>query len=92
MDLGIKGKLALVTASSGGMGRNIAHALAAEGANIVLFARSPDKLDLVQAEISTLHGVTVTAIVGSLLSASDIERLAVELRRQSGPDIAVIVT
>ena len=33
MDLGIKDKVALVTASSGGMGRNIAHALAAEGAH-----------------------------------------------------------
>ena len=40
MDLGIAGKVALVTASSGGMGRNIAHALAAEGANVVLLARS----------------------------------------------------
>ena len=33
MDLGIRGKTALVTASSAGMGRNIANALAAEGAN-----------------------------------------------------------
>jgi NAD(P)-dependent dehydrogenase (short-subunit alcohol dehydrogenase family) len=40
MDLGIRGELALVTASSGGTGRNIAYALAAEGANIVLFART----------------------------------------------------
>ena len=44
MDLGINGKIALVTASSAGMGRNIAHALAAEGVNVVLFARSAEKL------------------------------------------------
>ena len=44
MDLGLKGKLALVTASSGGLGRSIADGLAAEGANLVLFARSKDKL------------------------------------------------
>ena len=44
MDLGIAGKVALVTASSGGLGRNIAHAFAAEGSDIVLFARSAQKL------------------------------------------------
>lgn len=44
MNLGIAGKPALVTTSSAGMGRNIAHALAAEGVNVALFARSTEKL------------------------------------------------
>jgi 3-oxoacyl-[acyl-carrier protein] reductase len=92
VDLGIKGKVALVTASSGGMGRNIAHALAAEGANIVLFARSPDKLQQVQAEIEKAHAVRVTAVVGSLIESADIRKLAAVLERQSGPDIVVLVT
>ena len=52
MDLGIRGKTALVTASSAGMGRNIAHALAAEGVNLVLFARSADTLEAVAREIA----------------------------------------
>ena len=74
MDLGIKGKIALVTASSGGMGRNIAHALAAEGANILLFARSSEKLSAVAIEIEEQHGVKVVAVVGSMLVAGDVQR------------------
>ena len=57
MNLGIAGKTALVTASSGGMGRNIAHALAAEGVNVVLFARSLDKLEEAARDIREKHGV-----------------------------------
>ena len=92
MDFGIKGKLALVTASSAGMGRNIAHALAAEGTNVVLFARSAAKLEQVRHEIETQHGVRATAVVGSLLEAADFRALASELTRQGGPDIVVLVT
>jgi 3-oxoacyl-[acyl-carrier protein] reductase len=92
MNLGIKGKVALVTASSAGMGMNIAHALAAEGANVVLFARSADKLEQVRQEIEARHGVRATAVVGSLLEAADTQTLAAELGRQGGPDIVVLVT
>lgn len=92
MDLGIKGKVALVTASSGGMGRNIAHALAAEGADVVLFARTEDKLRQVCAEIEARHGVRATAVAGSMTEAADIARLAAVLATLSGPDIAVFVT
>ncbi|MBK7472092.1 MAG: SDR family oxidoreductase [Betaproteobacteria bacterium] len=92
MDLGIRGKLALVTASSGGMGRNIAHALAAEGANVVLFARTADKLEATAAEIAQRHGVQATAVMGSMLDAGDVERLAAQLQSQGGADILVLVT
>lgn len=92
MDLGIRGRLALVTASSGGMGRNIAHALAAEGANIVLFARSPDKLQEVAAEIERRHGVRATAVAGSMLEPADVQALAAHLAGLGGPDILVLVT
>lgn len=51
MNLGISGKTALVTASSAGMDRNIARALAAEGVNIVLFARTAEKLQAVAQDI-----------------------------------------
>ena len=57
MDLGIKDKLALVTASSDGMGRNIARTLAAEGVNLVLFSRSEDKLRTACHEIEARYGV-----------------------------------
>lgn len=76
MDLGIRGKSAIVTASSGGMGRNIAHALAAEGVNVALFARSGDKLDQVARDIEGRHGVRALAVVGDMRVAADGARLA----------------
>ncbi|HSV77710.1 MAG TPA: SDR family oxidoreductase [Ramlibacter sp.] len=93
MDLGIKGKVALVTASSGGMGRNIAHALAAEGVNVVLFARSADKLQAVAVEIEQQHGVRALPVCGDMLAAADVEALVATLRAEFGaPDILVLNT
>lgn len=92
MDLGIKGKLALVTASSGGMGRNIAHALAAEGANVVLFARTEEKLRAVAQEIEQKHGVKAIAVAGSMTDRADVERLAAKLKDQGGADIVILVS
>lgn len=92
MDLGISGKLALVTASSGGMGKNIAHALAAEGANVVLFARSADKLQAVALEIEQTHGVKALAVAGSMLEAADVQRLASTLKDMGGAEILVLGT
>ena len=48
MDLGIDGKVALVTASSKGLGRASAEALAAEGAAVVLSGRDPEVLEATQ--------------------------------------------
>jgi len=62
MDLGIKGKWAVVCASSKGLGRGCAEALAAEGANLVLNARTPGPLEETAAAICTAHGVTVIAV------------------------------
>ena len=93
MNLGIAGKTALVTASSGGMGRNIAHALAAEGVNVVLFARSAGKLQEVAAEIEGKHGVKALAIAGDITVAADVERLAHTLQDKFGaPDILILNT
>ncbi len=92
MNLGISGKLALVTASSGGMGRNIARALAAEGANVLLFARTADKLQSVAEEIEREHGVKATTVAGSMLVADDVKRLAATLAGLGGADIVVLVT
>lgn len=93
MDLGIAGKTALVTASSAGMGRNIAHALAAEGVNVVLFARTAAKLQEVAQEIERKHGVTARAIAGDMRVQTDVERLAVTLKTElGGPDIVVLNT
>ena len=93
MNLGIAGRTALVTASSGGMGRNIAHALAAEGVNVVLFARSIDKLEAVAGEIRQQHGVQALAVRGDMTVEADVAGLAKTLEEQfGGPDIFILNT
>ena len=51
MDLGLKGKIALVTGSSRGIGRGVALALAAEGCDVMLTGRDEKALDEVAAAI-----------------------------------------
>jgi NAD(P)-dependent dehydrogenase (short-subunit alcohol dehydrogenase family) len=62
MRTGLEGKTALVTGASRGIGKAIATALAAEGANVVLSSRKQDALDAVAEEIRAAHpGVGVLA-------------------------------
>lgn len=93
MDLGIAGKTALVTASSMGMGRNIAHTLAAEGANVFLYARSADRLRAVADDLQATHKVRAIPVAGDLLSVEDIDRLIETMKGTLGaPDILVLNT
>ncbi|MFC4910330.1 SDR family oxidoreductase [Actinomadura gamaensis] len=55
MRTGLEGKTALVTGASRGIGKAIATALAAEGANVVLSSRKQEALDEVAAEIRAAH-------------------------------------
>lgn len=61
MNLGLKGKVAVVTGASRGLGRAIALGLAAEGCRLVVCARGKEALEVVREEISELHGVPVLA-------------------------------
>ena len=69
MDLGLQGRRAIVCAASKGLGRACAEALAAEGVDLVLNARSPAPLEQTASEIRTLYKVTVTAVAGDIASA-----------------------
>jgi 3-oxoacyl-[acyl-carrier protein] reductase len=57
MDLGLAGRVALVTAASKGLGRATAVALASEGAKVVICARGADALAGAEAELATLTDV-----------------------------------
>ena len=59
MDLGIRGRVAVVAGSSQGLGRAIADALAAEGVDLVINSRSREKLVTVQSEIVEATGARV---------------------------------
>jgi 3-oxoacyl-[acyl-carrier protein] reductase len=86
MDLGLKGRTAIVCAASKGLGRACAEALAAEGVALVLNARDPARLKLAAAEIAAAHKVEVTAVAGDI--ASEAGRAAL-LTACPAPDILV---
>jgi 3-oxoacyl-[acyl-carrier protein] reductase len=62
MDLGIKGKNALVCAASKGLGKGCAFALAKEGVNVTIVARTRETLEATAEEIRKATGVKVTAV------------------------------
>ena len=86
MDLQLTGKTALITGGSRGLGRGAAKALAAEGCNLHLAARTESDLELARTELVADHGVEV-AIHATDLSKGDAAR---ELaKRTDGIDILV---
>jgi 3-oxoacyl-[acyl-carrier protein] reductase len=66
MDLGLKGKRALVLSSSRGLGRGIAESLAREGADIMLTARSEDKLRTAADAINSAGGGRASFLAADL--------------------------
>ena len=68
MDLGLRGKRALVCASSKGLGRGCAEALAEAGVDLVLNARSNDALQATAADLRARFGVAVTAVAADITS------------------------
>jgi 3-oxoacyl-[acyl-carrier protein] reductase len=66
MDLGIRGKTALVCAASKGLGRGCAFSLAREGVNLVITARGREALEKTAQEIRSASGVRVTTVVGDI--------------------------
>ncbi|PVZ48960.1 SDR family oxidoreductase [Thalassobacter stenotrophicus] len=68
MDLGIKGKRAFVCASSKGLGRGCAEALAEAGVDLVLNARGAEALEATAAHIRSTYGVEVTAVAADITS------------------------
>ena len=66
MDLGIKGKKALVCASSKGLGLGCAEALAQAGVDLVMNARGSEALEEAAERLRSSHGVTVTTIAADI--------------------------
>ena len=66
MDLGIKGRKAIVCAASKGLGKGCAMALAREGVDVVISARGADALNATADEIRSATGVNVTAVAGDV--------------------------
>jgi len=90
MDLQLKGRKALVTGASVGIGRGIAHALAAEGVRLALTARRMDKLQEVAAEIVAAGGAEPVIFEQDMLAEDAAPRIAQRaLEGLGGVDILV---
>jgi 3-oxoacyl-[acyl-carrier protein] reductase len=68
MDLGIRGKRAIVCAASQGLGRACAESLAREGCDLTINARTPGPLEEAAEAIRHAHGVRVSAVAGDINS------------------------
>jgi len=86
MDLGIRGKTALVCAASKGLGRACAFSLAREGVRLVITARGREALEATAAEIRRACGVEVTAVAGDITTE---EGRRAALAACPAPDILV---
>jgi 3-oxoacyl-[acyl-carrier protein] reductase len=91
MELGLKGRGALVCGSSQGLGRAIAEGLAAEGADVVVNGRSAEKLAAVRDEIAAATGAKVAAVAADLTDPAEVARLVEEARSALGK-IDILVT
>jgi 3-oxoacyl-[acyl-carrier protein] reductase len=75
MDLGLKGKVALVTGGSKGIGKAVARGLAEEGARVAICARTKDDLDTAAVEITKATGGQVFAVAGDLTREADAQKI-----------------
>ena len=86
MDLGIKGRTALVCAASKGLGKGCAMSLAREGVNLVITARGREALEATAEEIRKATGAKVIAVAGDITTP---EGRAAALKACPAPDILV---
>src|SRR5271154_1019940 len=86
MDLKLKGKRALVTGSTAGIGAAIAAALAREGAHVIVNGRSPADVDKAVAMLKDESGGDLVGFAGDVGTAAPIQRL---VRRHPEVDILV---
>ena len=91
MEFGLKGKTALVAASSRGLGRAVADELAKEGANLVICARTVGPLEEAGQWIHDATGVEVVAVPADLSVPEDIDRLMKTAEEDFGK-IDILVT
>jgi 3-oxoacyl-[acyl-carrier protein] reductase len=85
MDLGIAGKVAVVTAASQGLGKASAEALAREGARVAILSRRQEELNKVAREIGA-----ELPLACNLASREDIERAVAKVKEMLGP-VSILV-
>ena len=84
MELGLKGRTAVITGGSKGIGRAIARGLASEGVNLVLVARGKDQLDQTAAHIREKTGVKVLAVGADITKTDEVDASAAAAKEAFG--------
>ena len=79
MDLGLTGKVAIVTGGSDGIGKAAARALAREGARVAICARRPDVLEAAAAELRDETGGEVVGIVCDMTEEAQVTKLVADV-------------
>jgi 3-oxoacyl-[acyl-carrier protein] reductase len=91
VNLGLRGKVALVAAASRGLGRAIAAEMAAEGAKLVICARNSVGLTATAKAITASTGVKVHSVVADVSKQKDVDRVTAEALNKFGR-VDVLVT
>jgi 3-oxoacyl-[acyl-carrier protein] reductase len=93
MELRLKGKRALITGASYGLGYACADALAAEGVDVAITARNPERLEHAAQQIADRHNVKAIGIPSDLTNPQELEKLVQDTRQKLGSiDILVVST
>jgi len=75
MDLGLSGKVAVVTGGSEGIGRGTAQSLGREGASVVICARRADVLERTAGDVAESTGAQIVPVVADVTQAEAVERV-----------------
>jgi 3-oxoacyl-[acyl-carrier protein] reductase len=84
MDLKLKGKIAIITGGSRGIGYAVAHALAAEGVNICICARNEESINKATEEIEKDFPVKALGVKADVSKASEIDLLVKKVKEEFG--------
>lgn len=89
MDLGLEGKLAVITGGSTGIGLAIAEGLAEEGAHVLLAARDAARAEAAATDIAGKYGVTARGVGADVASAAGCDAVIAAAAELGGADILV---
>ena len=84
MDLGIKGRVAIVTGGSRGIGRETARQFLEEGARVMISGRNAETLEKTRADLAKQTGGDIKCVVADMVKEADIKKLVDETVRQFG--------
>ena len=85
MELGLAGRVALVTGASSGLGLAIAHELACEGAAVAMVSRDRTRIERAAGEVTRRCRTRILPLVGDVTASDDVARVVSEATESLGP-------